>query len=548
VPTDPAAIGRSFPGTASSDGSRLLSEEGRAFLQDRVAFYGRLGFLISVGFYVVLHLSQVTLLGLPSAVWYDGDAMLHLASSAMLGGIWLACRGAPRPPRVLAAVDLLGSTMTCVTAAMLLMLPGAGSLHETRVLLVVTNAVIARAAVVPTPARWTLLVSCCAVLPAVILGAVHHASPLRHPRLAEGIFASFLMVMWCAVAVAIATVTARVIYGLRLEVREARQLGQYTLEERIGLGGMGEVYRARHALLRRPTAVKLLPPGRAGETALRRFEREVQLTASLTHPNTVSVYDYGRTPDGIFYYAMEYLDGLDLDRLVSEDGPQAPARVVHLLRQVCASLAEAHGVGLIHRDIKPANLILCMRGGVPDVVKVLDFGLVRELGADGDASLTTDGVITGTPLFLAPEAIRSPGAVDARSDLYALGGVAYYLLTGVHVFEGANVVEVCSHHLHTTPVPPSERRGAELPAALEALVLQCLEKESARRPASARALLEGLSEDLGAGEWSEEAALAWWSAWQARAAAAGPAPASTPRPGFTQALTVDVRDRERAPS
>ena len=272
---------------------------------------------------------------------------------------------------------------------------------------------------------------------------------------------------------------------------------------------MGVVYRARHAMLRRPTAIKLLKPERMGEAGLRRFEREVQLTAGLSHPNTVTVFDYGRTPDGVFYYAMEYLEGLGLDQLVAADGPQTPGRAVHILRQVLEALAEAHGVGLVHRDVKPGNIILCERGGLSDVAKVVDFGLVKELEAEGD--VTHDAALVGTPLYLAPEAIRSPAA-DARADLYSLGAVAYFLLTGQHVFEGRTIIEICGHHLHTPPTPPSERLGRPLPAALEAWVLACLEKDPARRPASASEAAARLERCGLAGEWKADEARAWWVA------------------------------------
>jgi serine/threonine-protein kinase len=276
---------------------------------------------------------------------------------------------------------------------------------------------------------------------------------------------------------------------------------------------MGSVYRARHAMLRRPTAIKLVPPEKSSPAALARFEREVQLTASLSHPNTVSVFDYGHTPDGIFYYAMEYLEGTDLDALVRGDGPQPPARVAHVLRQVASALVEAHGIGLIHRDVKPENIILCERGGIPDVAKVVDFGLVRDLEPASGARLTQTNVIQGTPLYLSPEAIRAPDAVDARSDLYGLGAVGYYLLTGTHVFGGATTVEVCSHHLHSRPVPPSERLRRPVPAGLERLLLACLEKDPARRPASAARLRDALRDLDDVGRWDEREAREWWERW-----------------------------------
>jgi serine/threonine-protein kinase len=330
--------------------------------------------------------------------------------------------------------------------------------------------------------------------------------------------------MWLLAAIAVATAGSAVIYGLRQEVRHARQLGQYTLEEKLGEGGMGVVFRARHAMLLRPTAVKLLRPERVGEASLRRFEREVQLTAGLSHPNTISVFDYGRTPDGVFYYAMEYLDGLTLDEIVEGDGPQPPPRVVHVVRQVLGALGEAHAIGLVHRDVKPSNVILCERGGIPDVAKVLDFGLVKETQAAPD--LSHDGALVGTPLFLAPEAIRS-GEAGPRSDLYALGAVAYYLLCGRHVFEGKSAVEVCGHHLHTKPTPPSARLGRALPAALEAWVLGCLEKDPEKRPRSTSDAVSRLGPDLLDDAWTVEAAHAWW-ADRGRAIAAGRSAAAAP--------------------
>jgi serine/threonine protein kinase len=264
--------------------------------------------------------------------------------------------------------------------------------------------------------------------------------------------------------------------------------------------------------LRRRTAVKLLPTKLAGEQNIKRFEREVQLTATLTHPNTIAIYDYGRSPDGVFYYAMEYLDGVDLEQLVQKTGAQPPALVVRLLEQICAALAEAHAHGLIHRDIKPANVFVCERGGMSGFVKVMDFGLVKQLTPTDDAGLSGSvDVILGTPLYLSPEGISRPHQVDARSDLYAVGAVGYWLLTGMPLFDGRTPVEVCGQHLHTPPVPPSQRLGRPLPEALEALILACLEKDPAMRPGSAAAMmarLVGLRAEL---PWSDDDAHGWWA-------------------------------------
>ena len=297
---------------------------------------------------------------------------------------------------------------------------------------------------------------------------------------------------------------------LRRQIAAARRLGQYTLEEKLGEGGMGAVYNAEHAMLRRPTAVKLLRPGDATHQRLARFEREVQLTSRLTHPNTIAIFDYGRTPEGVFYYAMEYLDGLTLEELVRLDGPQPPGRVIHLLEQVCGALAEAHAVGLIHRDIKPANLMLCQRGGIPDFVKVLDFGLVKELSRESLPPLSVAGTFIGTPHYLAPEAIRTPDKVDARSDLYAAGAVGYFLLTGAPVFQGRTLLEICGQHLHAEPAPPSRCAPYPMPPALEGLILRCLAKDPAARPASALEVLDALQATLVLDPWRRADAERWW--------------------------------------
>ena len=303
---------------------------------------------------------------------------------------------------------------------------------------------------------------------------------------------------------------------LRGQVQAARRLGQYTLVEKLGEGGMGTVYRAHHALLRRPTAIKLIHHREGRELARARFEREVQLMSALTHPNTVVVYDYGHTPEGVFYYAMEYIDGVTLEELVALDGAQPPERVVHLVRQICAALSEAHAIGLVHRDIKPANVMLCNRGGIPDFVKVLDFGLAKQLSAaESDTKLSQSATLLGTPHYMAPEAILGKGPVDERVDIYAVGAVAYFLLTGSLVFTGGTVVEICTKHLSIPPQPPSERLGRPVPSELEALVLRCLEKDPAKRPASAEELGRALGE-LDVGVWGAEQAQSFWREHGAR--------------------------------
>jgi len=327
---------------------------------------------------------------------------------------------------------------------------------------------------------------------------------------------------------------------------KARQLGQYRLVEKIGEGGMGAVYKARHALLRRETALKLLPPDKADDFSIKRFEQEVQLTCALTHPNTIQVFDYGHTPDGIFYYAMEYLDGLNLAQLVARYGPQPEDRVIHIIRQVCESLAEAHQHGLIHRDIKPANVFLCDRGGVPDSVKVLDFGLVRHFGPNATAAnlpefAGADGIV-GTPNFISPEAINNPDNADARSDIYSVGVLAYYLLTGQYVFDGETIAEVCRRHLEHAPLTPSQRAGHRFDPVLEGIVMRCLAKDPADRPQTAAELSALLAECQYAGTWTMDRRVEWWSRHREAPAreAAGTKPASS-----TMQRTVKIDFDER---
>jgi serine/threonine protein kinase len=287
----------------------------------------------------------------------------------------------------------------------------------------------------------------------------------------------------------------------------ARKLGQYVLEEEIGRGAMGRVYRASHSLLRRPTALKVMPVMERTARALTNFEQEVRLTASLSHPNTIAVYDFGRTTDGSVYYAMEFLEGLDLQRLVELHGPLPPARVIHILTQACGALAEAHQLGLIHRDIKPANLMLCVRGGIPDFLKVMDFGLVKDLH---DPMELERSDFVGTPLYAAPEAVLAPHALDARADLYSLGAVAFFLLTGREVFRGRRVMDVLAQHASATP-PSLAQGGLVTPCPeLERLIRNCLAKRKDERPHSADAMRRALDRLSQLHPWSEREARTFW--------------------------------------
>jgi serine/threonine-protein kinase len=319
--------------------------------------------------------------------------------------------------------------------------------------------------------------------------------------------------MWLAIAGAIAVYGSFRIEILRQEAVQARKLGQYLLKDRLGAGGMGEVYLAEHLLLRRPCAIKLIRPEHVGDPKnLLRFEREVQTTATLTHPNTVQIFDYGHADDGTFYYVMEHLPGLALDQMVSRHGPLPAARAVHFLRQVCGALREAHAVGLIHRDIKPGNVMVCERGGLHDVAKLLDFGLVLAPGAGPDGErLTQVGVISGTPAYMSPEQAGGREDLDARSDIYSLGCLAYFLLTGRPPFADRAAVGMVAAHMYEPPAPLTSRR-ADVPEELQAVVLRCLAKAPAERFASALDLDAALAVCQAGRPWTDEDARRWWRA------------------------------------
>ena len=326
------------------------------------------------------------------------------------------------------------------------------------------------------------------------------------------------LVLSTVIATGLAYVSARRVYGLSRALSRARKVGAYELTERLGKGGMGEVWRARHQMLARPAAIKLIRSDRTTGTSasdaeyyLERFQREVQATASLRSPHTIEIYDYGITPDRAFYYVMELLDGDDLDGLIKQYGPMPPARVIHILRQMCHSLAEAHDEGLVHRDIKPANVFLCRLGRDVDFVKVLDFGLVKKLKQMESAHLTQVGTFAGTPAFGSPEAAAGKvNELRPASDIYSVGCVAYWLLTGETVFKATGAMEMLASHIRDEPVPPSERCDLDLPSEMDVAILRCLEKDPEARIGTADEL-DSLLEDLQrVYPWSEEEARAWW--------------------------------------
>jgi eukaryotic-like serine/threonine-protein kinase len=533
------------PGTKSLP---LDSEAGRAYLQRRTALLAKIFLCMGSFFFITGNLHRtffpaIAGAGVSGALFQRGNILL-LAVIAFQGlALYVMNR---RPPRssllahALSFTDGIVVITTIVISAMQvpMVLLARGYSLDLIMLMLANSTLMIRAVIVPSTPQKTLIISAIGVLPALYL-AYWYGCLIGRP-LETVTFAS----IWSTLAVALTTVTSRTIYGLRKRAAMAKQLGQYVLERKIGAGGMGEVYLARHTMLRRPTAVKLLPPERAGADTVARFEREVQETSRLSHPNTVAIYDYGRTREGVFYYAMEYLEGADLERIVETTGRLSPSRVVHVLSQIAGALTEAHSRGLVHRDMKPANVILCARGGVMDTVKVVDFGLVKHVVADSsrDPRQTDVNALIGTPAYLSPEAIKSPDLIDARSDIYGVGAIGYYLLTGKRLFDNTtSIMEMCAAHLHEEPIPPSSQHPGT-PLDLERIILQCLAKDPDARPKNAAELMKMLRACV-IPEWTSEEADTWWKENDLTEASPSPHFASAP----TEKLdAIDVAPRRAA--
>jgi serine/threonine-protein kinase len=531
----------------SSTGDISVLADLHAFLYERVKLFIRILFF---------YFAVFSVFGIVKAYYlvprFEPDFVQETVIGNLIMGVltvatgagWLYLRRQRRPMMVLHHIESGGTILACaMTASMARLVPEA--IPQVGLLMMMVLILVVRAAIVPSTAFRTLVVG---LVASGILASLIALNPTADP---DDIFAQYMpgiAMGWGVIFTITTVIVSRVIYGLQQKVREAMQLGNYTLIRKLGEGGMGMVYLARHALLSRPTAIKLLPPEKAGQQNVARFEREVQRTSQLAHPNTVRIYDYGHTPDGIFYYAMEYLDGLNLEELVAFEGPQPPGRVIFTLAQVAHALSEAHDAGLIHRDIKPANIVLCNRGGAADTAKVLDFGLIKDIQAPSELALSSTDAITGTPQYLAPELLTAPAGVDRRADIYSLGAVGYFVLTGRHVFDGETVVEVCSHHLHTAPRPPSERLGRPLPDDLESVLLRCLEKKPDDRFDGGNALRAALLSCRDADVWGLDQASEWWSRNEGRVAAylAEKAPSvqeESPQPecGFLQKSLAGVR-------
>src|SRR5262249_27303734 len=496
-------------------GAGLDTGAGWPFVQERLALLGKTVFLLAFGFFVVINALFVVAGGVPLVpLLLQQHNVMHFLSASVMAAVGALTRVRPWSVRTLGILD-----GACV------LLPGIGLAAYAAEpdpqllmsgLLALTVTMMARAILIPSTAARTFCLSWIASAPLFAVSLIVHGHGA--PGFVKAVIAVSTF-LWLTIAGLLSTVASRIIYGLREQVREPSDIGQSTLEAKIGHGGMGEVWRARHRMLIRPAAVKLIRPQGLGSTPgadpqmlARRFEREARATAGLKSPHTVQLYDFGVTDDGTLYYVMEPIDGIDPDTLAARFGPLPAERAIHILVQVCSSLDDAHQNGLVHRDIKPANVVVSRVGAAWDFVKVLDFGLVKLSARQGDDNirLTAEGSASGTPAFMAPEIVLGQ-ATDHRVDIYALGCVAYWLVTAKLVFEGPGRVQVMFDHAHTPPPAPSSRTELPIPPERDALILECPARDPAQRPASAAALQARLQAIPLATPWTRERAEKWWT-------------------------------------
>lgn len=467
---------------------------------------------VSLGLWVVLRLAG------ESPAGFTGDPFSlanDLAAMALSGLVWALARTTRASQTLLLNLGLVYEVVICLVISLSTYHHFAARSVEMPHLTWVVPIIIFFPLIVPSPPRKMLLTAIAAAGTTPVGMLILHLAgsfTLTVDQLLHGSLNS-------ALAVFLAYFAAKIVYGLNEDVVQARQMGSYRLVERLGRGGMGEVWRAEHRFLARPAAIKLIPPemlaagtAEEPEVTFRRLEKEAQAIALLQSPHTVTVYDFGHADDGSFFYVMELLEGLDLATLVGRYGPVAPSRVVSILLQICHSLAEAHERGLVHRDIKPTNIFLCRYGREFDHVKVLDFGLVktREDAVGADPGLTAADVVGGTPAFMAPEQAVGGKDIDGRADVYALGCVGYWLLTGCLVFESDTALEMITRHLRDTPVPPSQLTEITIPPELEQIILACLEKKPADRPRDVVQLAKRLAAVATPESWTREKAADWW--------------------------------------
>ncbi len=451
--------------------------------------------------------------GAPGITWGTRQTTLTVIGlMSSVGLAWLSTRLRERPE----ALFEVALAFQVLTALLVSLVTEYYPRTEPQALSWVCVVILTLPTIAPASPRKTLAASLIAASTVPLaLFYTRYSNPTYDPPLS--------VIVWLAlppfICAVLAMIPAAVIRGLGKQVKRAREVGSYELGEKIGSGGMGEVYRATHRLLARPAAVKLISQSvlnantGANHIATVRFRREADAAASLSSPHTIQLYDYGVAEDGSFYYVMELLDGIDLHELVTRYGAQPPERVSYLIAQTCDSLGEAHSKGLVHRDIKPSNILACRMGLQVDYVKVLDFGLVKTVrGRDHEAEthLTGAGSVSGTPAFMAPECISGMHSVEASSDVYALGCVAYWLLTGDNVFKAANATMMMMQHMQNSPVPPSHKSPAPVPRALEELVLRCLSKDPSQRPADACALAACLAAAHLPALWTATRAEQWW--------------------------------------